>query len=63
MKGTARALFAVATRHRMCYEIICDHVHNRVDHIHNSTDHVYNRGNHMHNLELQTEAAGETRES
>ena len=30
MKGTARALFTVATRHRMCYETICDHVHNRV---------------------------------
>ena len=56
MKGTARALFAVAMRHRMCYEIICDHVHNivdhvhnRVDHVHNSVDHVYN-SNHMHNL-------------
>ena len=40
MKGTARVLFTVATRHRMCYEIICDHIHNIVDHIHNSADHV-----------------------
>ena len=61
MKGTARALFTVATPHRMCYETICDHVHNRVDRVHNSADHVYNRGNHMHNLVLQTETAGETR--
>ena len=61
MKGTTRALFTVVTCHQMCYEIICDHVHNIVDHVHNSTDHVYNRGNHMHNLVLQTEAADETR--
>ena len=67
MKGTARALFAVATCHWMCYEIICnhvhnivDHVHNRVDHVHSSADCVYNRFNHMHNLVLQTEAAGKT---
>ena len=31
----------------MCYEIICDHIHNIVDHIHNSVDHFYNRANHM----------------
>ena len=62
MKGTTHALFTVATRHRMCYVIICDDVHNRVDHVHISADHVYNRGNHMHNLVLQT-VAGETRES
>ena len=48
MKGTAHALFTGATRHRMCYEIICDHIHN-------SADHVYNRGNHMYNIVLQTE--------
>ena len=29
MKGTAHALFRVASRHRMCYEIIGDHAHNR----------------------------------
>ena len=63
MKGTVHVLFTVAMRHRMCYEIICDHVHNRVNDIHNSTDHIYNRGNHMHNLVLQTEVAGEIRES
>ena len=59
MKGTTRALFTVATRHQMCYEIIgghnradhvhsqAYHVHNRNDHIHNSFDHIYNKGNHM----------------
>ena len=52
-------LHTVATRHRMCYVIICDDIHNRVDHVHISADHVYNRGNHMHNLVLQT-VAGET---
>ena len=35
MKGTARALFTVAMSHWMCYEIICDHIHNSVDHIYN----------------------------
>ena len=58
MKGTACALFAVATCHRMCYKIIGDHIHNRANHVHNRADHVYNRGNHMHNS-LRTEV-GET---
>ena len=35
MKGTAHALFRVATCHRMCYEIIGDHAHNSGDHVHN----------------------------
>ena len=64
MKGTARALFTVTPRATgcMCYEIICNHVHNivyhvhnRADHVHSSADYIYNRGNHMHNLVLQTE--------
>ena len=58
MKDTVRALFAVAMCHQMCYEIICDHVHNRVNHVHNSVDHVYNRGNHMHNLASTANRSG-----
>ena len=63
MKGTVHALFTVAVHYRMCYEIFCNHIHNRVDHFLDSTDNVYNRGNHIHNLVLQTGAAGETQES
>ena len=47
MKGTLHALFRVATRHRMCYEIIDNHAHNSGDHTHNSWELVHNRGNHM----------------
>ena len=67
MKGTARALFTVTTRHQMCCKTICnhihnivDHIHNRFDHVHNNADHVYNRGNHMHILVVQTEETEET---
>ena len=31
-----RVLFAVPMRHCMCYEIICDYVHNIIDHVHKS---------------------------
>ena len=47
MKGTAHALFTVATHHRMCYEIIGERTHNSSNHTHNSGDHVHNRGNHV----------------
>ena len=49
MKGTAHALFSVATSHRMCYEIIGDHAHNSGDHAHNIGDHAHNIGDHAHN--------------